>query len=106
MCLPLIYNKLTTKEKNKFRKKLSLQNTKFLCDFVLNIHNKNIPISENHFISLCKHKKKIHFINKKRESFAKKRKVLQSGGFFNILVSALSAAIPIITQLIEKNKKK
>jgi len=59
------------------------------CEIARNILNRNIPLSAAQLKRSRRHGKKLYELAKLKTSIAKKRKILQSGGFLPLLLGPL-----------------
>ena len=59
------------------------------CEIARNILNKNVPLSERQLKSLRRHSNKLYDLARLKTSIAKKRKILQTGGFLPLLLAPL-----------------
>ena len=59
------------------------------CEIARNILNTNVPLSERQLKSLRRHSNKLYDLARLKTSIAKKRKILQTGGFLPLLLAPL-----------------
>ena len=79
-------------------KKLPSHSVKAICECTLNVLKGNVPLSTYQKKSLRKYKATLRKIGTKKGSlFHKKKLIIQSGGFLNILIPA---ALSVLTGLI------
>lgn len=70
---------------------------KAICECAHNILRNNVPMSSSQFKKLKRHRKHLRLLANKKVSTARKKKILQKGGFLGGL---LSVAIPAIASVI------
>lgn len=89
--------------KKQFKNLIQNESSNFinvLCECVMNVTNGNIKISNSLFRKLKKKKNILRELLKK-SSFEKKKKVIQEGGFINLIIpSILSTLSSILTNLL------
>jgi len=77
-----------------------------LSECALNILKGTITLSKYHKDKLKKYRKSLHTLSKKKTSLAKKKKIIQKGGFLPaILGGVLPALIPAITEIVKAINK-
>ena len=99
--------------KSKTKKSLinSLANTdiKNICEFTLNILNKNIPLNSVTYKKLLPHARSCRKLVNKKISIKEKKKILigrgvQVGGFLEIIIPAIISALGgIISSFVSSN---
>jgi len=73
-----------------------------LSECALNILKGTITLSQHNKDKLKRYRKSLHALSKKNTSVAKKKKIIQTGGFLPaILGGVLPALIPAITEIVK-----
>jgi hypothetical protein len=74
-----------------------------LCECVLNVLKGNVPVTSVQKRRLAKYKKDLRKLVDKRVNVTAKKRVLQKGGLFGVLIKALAPILsPIIGGLFRK----
>ena len=98
--LPVIknYEKMTETEKSKYLKTIGF--TKCICEICLNLIKGVLPIKESQKQKLRHHSNIIRKLTRKikKKNFINKKKLIQSGGAFLLLLFSIVA--PILTKLL------
>ena len=71
-----------------------------LCECAKNILNGNVPLNKSHLCKLKRYKADVRQLVNKRLSVAKKKKILQKGGFLSALLAPVAANL--LAPLVEK----
>jgi hypothetical protein len=85
------------KERKKFFKTCSRDCVSKVCECIKNVLNANLKIKSSHLRKLSRHKQTLRVLASKNTSLAKRKKLLQKGGFLSILLPAL---IPALASLL------
>ena len=64
-----------------------------LCECAQNILNGNVPLGKSHLKHLCRYRKDVRNLVKKRTSKNNKKKILQKGGFLPALLAPIAAEV-------------
>ena len=89
--------RLSLRERKHFFKTCSKECVTKVCECIKNVLNANLKIKPSHLKKLSRHKQTLRVLALKRTSLAKRKKLLQKGGFLSILLPAL---IPAIASLL------
>ena len=98
--------RLSPKERKQFFKTCSRDSVTRVCECIKNVLNANLPIKPSHLKKLGRHKQTLRTLVAKRTSLAKRKRILQKGGFIGTLLSALVPAFGEIVKIFMKNGKK
>lgn len=92
--------KVGLKERKKLLKGASDETVKCICECALNTLRSNVPLNEDQFRRLRRHKHTLRFLADKRVSLSnKKKKVKQAGGFLiPLLVPIIGSIIAAVIQ--------
>ena len=72
-----------------------------ICECAKNLLKGHIPLKTSHLKSLARHKRLLRKLAVKKTSLIKRRKILQTGGFFHMLMPALLNGLSgLVTNLI------
>ena len=94
--------RMSVKQRQKFLKSCDKDFIHCICECVKNLLKGRVPLKSNQFKALSRHKQSLRTLSLKKTSLAKRRKILQSGGFFHMLMPALFSGISgLVTQLIK-----
>ena len=88
---------LGTKGRAKFFKTCSKDCIIKVCECIKNVLNANLKIKPSHLKKLSRHKHTLRALSLKKTSLAKRKRLLQKGGFIGALLPAI---IPAIASLI------
>ena len=103
-----IFLKFLNLSKNNTRKSVICCSNKdqilSICDCVFNILNGNLGINKIHEYKLYKKRKHLRHLLKK-SSIKTKKKILQTGGFLNILIPAIISGLSSIATAFIGNEK-
>jgi len=89
--------KLTVADRRKLFKKCDKQLIDCFCECCKNVLNGNVKLNNRHFNRLRREKNNLRALALKATSLAKKRKILQKGGFIGAL---LPAVLPVLSSLL------
>ena len=89
--------RLDTKKRKRFLKTCSKDCLIRICECIKNVLNANLPINPAHLKKLSRHKQTLRILATKKTSLARRRHLLQKGGFIGAIASVL---IPAISSLI------
>jgi hypothetical protein len=98
--------RMNVRGRKKFFKTCSKECVNRICECVQNVLNANLPIKPSHLKKLGRHKQTLRTLVAKRTSLAKRKRILQKGGFIGTLLSALVPAFGEIVKIFMKNGKK
>lgn len=76
-------------QRKKFFKTCSRGAIDCCCEIARNILNKNVPLTSRQLKGLRRHSNKLQDLAKLKTPLAKKRKILQTGGFLPLLLAPL-----------------
>jgi hypothetical protein len=85
--------RLSVKDRKKFFKSCSKECINKICECVQNLLNANLPIKACHLKKLSRHKQSLRVFAAKRTSLAKRKRILQKGGFIGALFPAILPAV-------------
>jgi hypothetical protein len=97
--LPEIYRELTklkrlgTSGRKKYFKTCSKDCIIKVCECIKNVLNSNLQLKPAHLKKLSRHKHTLRALALKSTSLAKRKRLLQKGGFLNFLLPAIIPAI-------------
>jgi hypothetical protein len=89
--------RLSLKERKHFFKSCSKECISKVCECIKNVLNANLKIKPAHLRKLSRHKQTLRVLALKNTSLARRKKLLQKGGFLSILLPAL---IPALASLL------
>ena len=90
-------NKLGPSGRKKYFKTCSKDCIVKICECVKNLLNNNLKIQPSHLKKLSRHKHTLRSLALKKTSLAKRKQLLQRGGFIGALLPAI---IPAIASLL------
>ena len=94
--------RMSVKDRRQFLKSCDKDFIQCVCECVKNLLKGRVPLKTNQFAKLARHKQSLRTLSLKKTSLAKRRKILQTGGVFPMLMPALFSGISeIVTQLIK-----
>jgi len=89
--------RLSKKGRNKFFKECSKDCVMRICECIKNVLKGNVSLKSCHLKKLSRHRQSLRSLSAKSTTLAKRRKLLQKGGFLGALLPAI---LPVITSLI------
>ena len=92
---------LLCSNKNLLIKKANKSEIESICEIIYNILINNCRITLKQFLNLKSQKNQLRSLVKKNKISAKK-KILQTGGFLNILVPAIFTGLSFIVEAFKK----
>jgi hypothetical protein len=102
--------KINKKLKKNLMESLDTKNIDLICEFVLNVFNKNVPMCNDSYKSLKPQAKYCRKLLNKKLNLKEKKKILikkgiQTGGFLQFIIPAVISALGgIVSSLITKKE--
>jgi len=96
--------RMSSKDKKKFLKSCNKEFIHGICECVKNMLKGNVPLKTSHLKCLGRHKQSLRKLALKRTSLANRKKILQRGGFLNLLIPSLISGLgSIISSFVGNN---
>jgi hypothetical protein len=104
----LVDPKVSLKVKKSIIKSFDKNNINSICELVLNVLNKNVPISQEVFKKLIPHAKNCRKILNRKLKIKEKKKIIltkgiQHGGFLQFIIPAILSTIGSIASTVIGN---
>ena len=97
-------NRMSGKAKKKFLKTCNKDFIHCICECVRNLLKGHVPMKQSQLKSLGRHKRSLRSLALKQTSLAKRKQILQKGGFIGALIGPLVTGLgSLIAGLLNNN---
>jgi hypothetical protein len=87
------FQRMKPANRKKFLKSCNKDFIHCICECVRNLLKSNVPLSSAHLKKLSRHKQSLRKLALKATTLAARKKILQKGGFIELLISPLISGI-------------